>query len=241
MNAVREFTRFAASYGRYNIIQKYAAEKLVGWIKTRNLGTVLDVGCGEGEIYRQIVKKGLPFDYFIATDLSEKMLELHPAKKNVQCLRADFNSDKFAVKLRDISIDTLISSSALQWSSDLFQTAEQLSSLGARTYVSLFTDGTFETLLGMAGVESPVLAAEKVEKILSCFFEIRKSEKVSSRLEFASVREMFRYIKKSGVSGGEARLDYRRAKNLLETYPLDYLEFELFFAILEPKKSFSRA
>ena len=48
-------------------------------------------------------------------------------------------------------------------------------------------------------------------------------------LEFDSTREMFKYIKKSGVSGGEKKLSYKQTRYLMETYPLDYLEFEVLF------------
>jgi len=40
---------------------------------------------------------------------------------------------------------------------------------------------------------------------------------------------MFRYIKKSGVSGGEKQLSYKQIKHLMKAYPLDYLEFEVLF------------
>jgi malonyl-CoA O-methyltransferase len=40
---------------------------------------------------------------------------------------------------------------------------------------------------------------------------------------------MFRYIKQSGVSGGERKLSYTQTKQLMENYPLKYLEFEVLF------------
>jgi malonyl-CoA O-methyltransferase len=40
---------------------------------------------------------------------------------------------------------------------------------------------------------------------------------------------MLRYIKQSGVSGGKRQLSYKDIKNLLDNYPLDYLEFEVLF------------
>ena len=40
---------------------------------------------------------------------------------------------------------------------------------------------------------------------------------------------MFRYIKRSGVSGGVGVLNYREMKNIMKNYPLDYLEFEVLF------------
>ena len=46
---------------------------------------------------------------------------------------------------------------------------------------------------------------------------------------------MFRYIKKSGVSSGEKKLSYAETKQLMETYPLDHLEFEVLFVEAENK------
>jgi malonyl-CoA O-methyltransferase len=52
---------------------------------------------------------------------------------------------------------------------------------------------------------------------------------VRYRLAFDSVREMFRYIKRSGVSGNRNLLKYKEMKSLMQNYPLDYLEFEVVF------------
>ena len=56
----------------------------------------------------------------------------------------------------------------------------------------------------------------------------------SYQLEFETTREMFKYIKKSGVSGGEKQLSYRQIKQLMENYPLKYLEFEVLFVEATP-------
>ena len=45
---------------------------------------------------------------------------------------------------------------------------------------------------------------------------------------------MFNYIKKSGVSGGEKQLTYMQTKQLMKSYPLDYLEFEVLFVEARP-------
>jgi malonyl-CoA O-methyltransferase len=37
---------------------------------------------------------------------------------------------------------------------------------------------------------------------------------------------MLRYIKKSGVSGGQKKLSLKEIRKLLKNYPLNYLEFE---------------
>ena len=63
-----------------------------------------------------------------------------------------------------------------------------------------------------------------IEKYYRATFELKKY-----KLHFESVREMFNYIKKSGVSGGEKQLTYKQTKQLMKSYPLDYLEFEVLF------------
>jgi malonyl-CoA O-methyltransferase len=40
---------------------------------------------------------------------------------------------------------------------------------------------------------------------------------------------MFRYIKRSGVSGGKKQLLVKDIKRVVKNYPFDYLEFEVFF------------
>ena len=64
------------------------------------------------------------------------------------------------------------------------------------------------------------------EKYMDARFEV-----LHTTLEFDSVREMFRYIKRSGVSGGRRVLNYAQTKQLMEFYPLNYLEFEVLFIL----------
>ena len=49
------------------------------------------------------------------------------------------------------------------------------------------------------------------------------------KLNFEDNLSLFRYIKKSGVSGGEKRLNYSETKALLKNYPHKFLEFEVIF------------
>ena len=66
------------------------------------------------------------------------------------------------------------------------------------------------------------------ELLLKKYFNA-KFEVVQYRLEFESTRDMFRYIKKSGVSGSRKVLNYRQTKKLMNEYPVNYLEFEVVF------------
>jgi len=231
----REFDRFAASYGEYNMIQKAAAKRLIEWIGKDRLGSVLDLGCGTGELYRQLKKQNIAFDRFIAADVSREMLARHPRTSAVEILPIDFSDPSALRSLDQYRLDLLLSSSALQWSRNLGKTLEELSSLGVEAYFSLFTSNTFRTLLKEAGVVSPIPDAEKIRELVEAHYRIERLERVEYRLGFESTREMFRYIKRSGVSGGERKLGYRETRELMQRYPLEYLEFEVIFFHVFPK------
>ena len=44
-------------------------------------------------------------------------------------------------------------------------------------------------------------------------------------------KELFKYIKQSGISSGKIYLNYTKAKELYLNYNLDYLEFEVIFVV----------
>lgn len=233
--AVREFDRFAESYSRYNIIQRKVAKRLVDWIEESELGHVIDLGAGSGEILANLKRHGLSFKSFTAADLSENMLRLHPSGEKIRKLIIDFNDPHSLRKLEKTEYDTLLSSSALQWSHTPEKTFDALATLGQVAYFSIFTSGTFRTLQQTAGLESPIHDVERIRKALERFYRIDREECMEYRLHFKSTLEMLRYIKRSGVSGGDTRLNYRKMKTLIGEYPHDFLEFEVLFFRLIPK------
>ena len=60
-------------------------------------------------------------------------------------------------------------------------------------------------------------------KFFNCEFET-----ILYKLEFDNKKDLFDYIKKSGVSG-EKSLSYSDSKKLYKDYPYNYLEFEVIF------------
>ncbi len=228
MNIVQEFSRFAKQYDTYNIIQSEVAKKLVSMIERRDYNSIIDIGCGSGLIYKNIVERGISFDKFTVVDFSIEMLEIHPSSKNIEKIHLDFNKKRSFDLLN--RYDFVVSSSALQWSRDLDMTIKEISKLSRDFYLSFFTSNTFSTLHRVAGIKSPIYSQEIIKETLNryynCSFEI-----VEYRLSFDKVYDMFKYIKKSGVSGGDKLLSYSQIKELIRSYPLDYLEFEVLFVI----------
>jgi malonyl-CoA O-methyltransferase len=219
-----EFSKYANEYGHYNIIQKKVAQHLLSKVisKPKN---ILDLGCGSGALCERI---SWEYDSFLGIDFAPNMLELHPHSSKIKCHYGDFNDPDLFEELSKKKYDSIFSASALQWAEDLEFVFSQIKKLQAPIALAIFTSNTFKTLNDTAGVSPLLRSAEDVHAMACNYFEL-SVEKVEYKLEFDSVREMFRYIKKSGVSGSRKILDYKSTKRLMQEYPLNYLEFEVLF------------
>lgn len=224
MRIREEFSRYAAQYREHNVIQARVAEKLIA--DTRDdPKRILDLGCGNGTLFAQI---GWDVDSFTGVDFSESMLEHHPHPSNVTLMLGDFNDPALFARLAPMTFDRIYSASALQWANDLDGVFRSIADLNGSVSLAIFTSGTFKTLYETAHLSPILKSADEVIEIAERHFSA-EYEIVRYVLEFDTVREMFRYIKRSGVSGGRRVLDYTQTKRLMETYPLNYLEFEVVF------------
>ena len=225
MKIEREFSRFADEYGHYNIIQNKVAQKLVDDLSYKPQ-SLLDLGCGNGTLFHKI---DWEYKKFLGIDFSQKMLDLHPRNEKIECRLGDFNEDQLFEGLVQEKFDRVFSASSLQWAQDLDTTLYQISQLNAPVSLAIFTSNTFRTLLDTAGVASPLRSVDEVSYLIGQYFHC-DIEIVNYELTFDSVRDIFSYIKKSGVSGGRNTLSYKEMKTLMRDYPSKTLEFEVLFA-----------
>jgi len=233
MKIVKEFSRFAEEYTKHNIIQEEVAKRLTLMLNSNRYSKVLDLGCGSGAVYNNLINSGIDIAHFVALDFSEEMLKLHPSNQNIQKKCLDFNKQESFLEYKAEEFNILISASALQWSDDLPSVLERISKLAKNYYFAFFTSNTFKTLHQTAKVNSPIYSKEYIVDTLNMLYNC-KVESIEYRLDFSSVHEMLRYIKRSGVSGGAGQLSYKSMKQLMREYPLNYLEFEVLF--VEAKK-----
>ena len=228
MKVQREFSRYAEDYGNYNIIQEQVVAKLIDDLTTRP-EHILDLGCGEGALFSAI---DWPVQHFVGVDFAHRMLELHPKEADhielVECIYGDFNDPNLFNTLSFYEFERIFSASALQWAEDLGCVFKNISSLQCPLSLAIFSGSTFKTLFETAEVTPLLRSSTEVEALAKRYFNA-KIEIVEYRLAFESVREMFRYIKRSGVSGNRNLLGYKEMKHLMQAYPLDYLEFEVVF------------
>jgi len=225
MKVDQEFSKYAVDYESYNTIQTEVVKRLVGTLKGEPK-RILDLGCGSGAVYKKV-----PWcvEHFIGVDFAQGMLDLHPKGEAITLLYGDFNKTELFERLQKYSFDTIVSASALQWAQDLDFVFKELTAFKKPVALAIFTAGTFATLNKTAKLDPLLRSAEDIKQLQEQYFAKANFELVRYKLEFDSVRAMFRYIKKSGVSGARNILSYKETKELMQAYPLNYLEFEVAF------------
>ena len=224
MSVKNQFSKYANEYNNFNIIQQLAAKALVRDIKSEPK-KILEIGCGSGQVYKYIT---WDVEKYNAVDFSSSMCELHPRGENIDIDCFDFDSKEFFSFLENKKFDIVVSSSAMQWSKNLNLLIENLSKTTDEINAVLFTSNTFKTIQDITNKKSPILSLEEIQNSFSnhfkCDFEVH-----NYNLEFENKKDLFDYIKKSGVSGGNSNLDFKMAKKLYKEYKLNYLEFEVIF------------
>jgi len=228
MTTENHFTKYANKYDNNNIIQRIVSKALVRDIENKPKN-ILELGCGSGQIFREIT---WDINKYSAIDFSDSMCELHPKSRNIEVKCFDFDSDDFKDYLENKKYDLIISSSALQWSKSLPKLLKILSGISSTFQGVLFTSNTFKSMYNITKQEKQILSLEEIKNAFSLYDS--EFEVFNYKLEFQNKKEMFRYIKNSGVQG-DSNLNYKDAKKLYKNYDLNYLEFEVVFV----KTSFS--
>ena len=223
MQQRNQFSKYANEYKSYNIIQQICAKSLVRELKSKPK-RILELGCGSGQIFANV---NWEFDKYLAIDGSQEMCNLHPKVKNLEIKCFNFDSVEFFNEIKDKNFDMVISSSALQWSRDLKKVVENLSKITKEMNAVLFTSNTFKTIQNITATKSPILDENSIKEAFSTYFKC-EFETILYKLEFSNKKELFDYIKKSGVSG-KSELNFEKAKKLYKEYILNYLEFEVIF------------
>jgi len=224
MKIKKEFDKSANSYSNYSKVQAIGAKLLVKEVG-KDIGNIADIGCGSGRVYKNIRENSIYFNRFYGIDFSKEMLKLHPKEPNIELMVGDFNTISLFKKLEKLELDTIISSSALQWAKNLEWSLRECSKVANRGYFFIFTSKTFKSIHKIAKINSPIYPKESAIEAFTKSFKPNKIELLEYKLEFNNTLEMLRYIQKSGVSAG-VNLSYKKMKKILDEYPLDYLEFE---------------
>jgi len=227
MKHINEFSKQSSSYDVNSSIQKEVSKYLLSKL-TCKPKKILDLGCGTGDIYKNI---SWDYDMFVGVDYAKGMCEKHPSSSKTIILNENFESELFIEKIEKLSpFDLVISSSALQWANNIKSIIEYTSKISNNIAFSIFTDNTFKDVYNISGLKTFLPNKEELIEVIKKDFDVEYEVK-TYRLFFEDNISKFRYIKKSGVSGGEKQLSLKQTKKLIDTYPHDYLEFEVIYLI----------
>ncbi|MEA1916262.1 MAG: methyltransferase domain-containing protein [Campylobacterota bacterium] len=225
MKVNTEFSKNAQSYGNYNQVQIDVAKHLLGLIENKPK-KIIDIGCGSGAVTSLI---NYEYEKIYGVDFSKEMLYLHPKSEKIELIHENFDDISLFNRLNSIDAEMIISSSAMQWSKDLHVLFNNIKKLNRLFYGSIFTANTFKTLHQYANVESILLSSKDIKKIAEDVFENCTITTKNYKLYFDTTEDMLRYIKRSGVNGSKKMLSLAQTRELIKTYPLNYLEFEVLF------------
>ncbi len=228
MRATKEFDRFALSYSQKNFIQKRVAKRLLELLDKQIYNNILELGCGEGAIFREITSLGIKYKRYYALDISASMLSLHPNSSRLYKIEGDFNDYNLLKSLP--KADIIISSSALQWSQDLQTLLKELSNLSQNGLFAIFTSATFESIFKYFDISSPIYDRDTIMRAITQNYMIEYIAIERLKLDFKSSYEMLKYIKESGVSGGRGVLSIKEIKRFLREFDEKSLEFEVIYA-----------
>ncbi len=223
MYSKNQFSKYANEYKSYNIIQQIVAKSLVRELKSYPK-RILELGCGSGQVFKYI---DWEIEYYKAIDASSSMCSLHPKAKHIEVKCLNFDTQEFIDEISKEKYDIVLSASALQWSKDLFKIIKALSKTTNEINAVLFTSNTFKKIQEITKIKSPILDEKIIKDAFLSYFNC-EFETLAYKLEFDNKKELFTYIKKSGVSPN-ASLSYCTAKKLYKEYNLNYLEFEVIF------------
>jgi len=222
MSIENQFTKYAKDYDDNNIIQRIVSKALVREV-TNKPKNILELGCGSGQIFREITWE---FESYKAIDFSHTMCEIHPKADNLLVKCFDFDSDSFLNEIENDTYDLIISSSALQWSKNISGLLQKILPKTKFFKGVLFTSNTFKEIYEITKKKKSILSQEEIKEAFAPYGAL--FEVYDYKLYFESKKELFDYIKNSGVSG-DNKLDFKEAKHLYKNYHLDYLTFEVVF------------
>lgn len=224
-NGVQEqFSKHANEYNHHNIIQQIVSKALVRELQSQPK-RILELGCGSGQVLKNI---DFDYDYYKAIDFSQEMCDIHPKRKNLDVVCLDFDSTEFYENIKNEKYDLVLSSSALQWSKNLSKIIKAISKISNSVNMVLFTSNTFKTIFELTNSVSPILDIDSIKKSFDASYTC-EYEVLNYKLEFDNKKDIFNYIKNSGVSGANSSLSFKKAKYLYRNYTLNYLEFEVVF------------
>lgn len=224
------FRASGPTYEEKAVVQKLISRQLVtylGAICDQNFISALEIGCCTGylteflchrfgvkEIYINDLVEAFCQQTCNRLKASDCNLILHPFPGDIESL------------LLPEGIDLVISSSTLQWMTDLEGLLKRIKCcLNDKGYlaISIFGQGTMKEISSLTGRGLQYCAEETLQEIVTNEFEVELFTTDTNTLYFPSVRSILRHIQQTGVGGvGQSRWTKSSLKSFENQYQLQF-------------------
>ncbi|WP_104726450.1 methyltransferase domain-containing protein [Helicobacter felis] len=227
------FNKAAKTYARYARVQQRVIQHLLKECSPGFYKRILDLGCGEGGVLRELENFKISTAEFIGVDKALGMLQEHPREgvgaHRVRLVHADFEQV-------DLSASLCIAASSLQWAQNLEKLCAQLAKHYDHIALALHTNASLKELHTFLGTPSPLRGKAEILKILQTHFIGFQSKIWIEKFQenFNTRAEFLAHLKHTGLLGGG--LDFKRAKALRLHAPYTLLSYEVVMLVGQLKK-----
>ena len=206
----RNFSRHANLYDRYAGIQLLAAKELIGELPERDMGAILEIGCGTGN-YTLLLRKRFKTADITAVDISGRMIEVARHKTGTPGIEF-IVADAEQLDL-DKKFDLVTSNACFQWFGNPGKTIERytraLTENGAILF-SMFGPETFweldRSLKDAVGEDVAISSGkfpdkDRLQSLLNRYFRENAVRELIIKETHPSLMELLNKIKYTGARG----------------------------------------
>ena len=220
----QRFAKAGQSYVEHAVVQKQISAQLFEYLKVycpQNLASVLEIGCGSGNL-THLFQTHFQFDQLFLNDLYEDVDQHFSTIENIAWLIGDIEQLHLPQ-----SLDAVISSSALQWMTDLPKLLHRIhDALKPNAYFGFSTFGSdnLTEIKQLTGQGLNYISLEFLKRQLEQQnFEVLLIEQEVKQIYFDHPKSVLQHLKATGVSA--TAKSHRWTKQSLQQFYSDYQQF----------------
>ncbi len=244
-NIIRQnFDRASITYSQYDDVQKKAAfdlvSKMMSVCPNLNPDKILDIGCGTGNLIRELYKI-FPQSAYHINDISASMLERTVKKFENKIDFKTIHGDVERLNLRN-NYDVIVSNMCLQWSDDLNLVIENLLKHTKILVFSCLLKDSFKEwydLLEKHDIQYASRLYPSQKEIHSLINKLNKNilheSQNNSTRSFCNAKESVKYLRNIGANSSKSSIsDFVKVRSFLKTHDkICNLRYNLGFFIIE--------
>ena len=220
----QRFAKAGQSYVEHAVVQKQISAQLFEYLKAycpKTFDSVLEIGCGSGNL-THLFQTHFQFEQLFLNDLYADVEQHFSTIQNIAWLIGDIEQLELPSEL-----DAMISSSALQWMTDLPTLLHRIhDALKPNAYFGFSTFGSdnLTEIKQLTGQGLNYISLEFLKRQLEQQnFEVLFIEQEVKQIYFDHPKSVLQHLKATGVTA--TAKSHRWTKQSLQQFYLDYQQF----------------